>query len=199
MRRANLLSMTDEFLTSVLGPSGAKALSKALDRSPQLAHALVPRTILSWVGLACRLGYSGTVPGTDVQVSFTKSTAGYDGTVDDFSLQSASIYQLSSALALALGVRPSEAPKQLKDLDLARLGKSIDLLVKYNTVRTHRMVKTEPKAGFAGALEPNKPIAQGSQEAAAPEKPKLTIAKLNKPLPIKTVGMPTATPDKKTP
>ncbi len=135
-----------QFLKSVLGDDGACALRKAVERREDLGNALVPRTILSWIGIAARTDYRGALPGlSNTYVSFKKGERGYTGevTVDDdvYGFRDASLYHVASAIAVVMGVDGEKVPERLRDVDLARLGKNIDLLVKARVVTEELLQK----------------------------------------------------------
>jgi hypothetical protein len=69
-----------QFLKAVLGEDGAKALAKAAERAPELGNALLPRTIMAWLGVASRDDFEGTIPGVEnTYLQFTKAEAKYSG------------------------------------------------------------------------------------------------------------------------
>lgn len=127
------------FLKSVLGEDGAVALKKAAERSAELENALVPRAILSWLGISARTDYEGELPGLDnTYLQFKKSEDLYSGSIsiDDgiYNFDSATLYHLAASIAVSMGVDSDKVSSDVRDLDLARLGKSIDLLVKARVV-----------------------------------------------------------------
>lgn len=133
------------FLQEVLGPDGAEALLKAVRRSPSLAAVLVPRAILSWTMAAASWGYDGPIPGLmGSSVTFRKAeTPGlFNGTIDASSLHVAladtTLYRIAAHVAMALQAEPEPLDKKLRDLDIARLGKSIDALAKAQLLMQHR-------------------------------------------------------------
>lgn len=122
-----------QFLTAVLGDSGASALVKASERSEVLEHALVPRTILAWIGAAPT--FEGHVPGIDaVYVTFQKSESGFSGsvTVEDglYKFENQSLFHVAATVAVAMGIEEDHVHPDLRAVDIERLGKSIDMLVK---------------------------------------------------------------------
>ena len=130
-------SKSTAFLREVLGDAGAEALLKAVGRSPALASVLVPRAIIGWAISAANWGYEGPVPGQlESLVEFRKSetpglfsgaiTSQLGGTI---AFTDTTLYRLAAHLAMAVGVDATPDPG-LRDLDLARLGKSIDALAK---------------------------------------------------------------------
>jgi len=133
------------FLREVLGPDGAEALFKAVRRSPVLSQVLVPRTIISWTLSASAYGYQGPLPGlTKSFVEFRKSESPglYSGSLtvgdDTIPFTNTTLYRLAAHVAIALGTEPGAVHADLRDLDLARLGKSIDILTKA------RLLKAQP-------------------------------------------------------
>lgn len=124
-----------QFLKAVLGEDGAKALSKAAERAPELGHAVLPRTIMAWLGVATRDDFEGTIPGVqNTYLQFTKSESKYSGSVsvgdEVYSFEAATILHLGACVAVALGSDHERMSPGLRDLDIQRLGKNIDTLVK---------------------------------------------------------------------
>jgi hypothetical protein len=136
-----------DFLDEVLGVAGAKALRKAIDRQPSLRPLLVPRAILAWVAMASRLGFEGLVPAHDVPVNLTKTETGYSGRVGEESFDSETLYRVAARVAVAMGV-DGQLPADTRALDLERLGKSLDALVKVNVVRELKKAVLDPAAGY---------------------------------------------------
>lgn len=133
-----------EFLTVVLGADGAGALKKALDKSPQLSAVLLPRTILSWTLSASNWGYEGPIPGVAksfINLRRSETPGLYSGAISTpagtVTFVDTTLYRLAAHLALTLDVDPRVAP-ELKDVDLARLGKSIDVLTRANLLSKAR-------------------------------------------------------------
>jgi len=135
------------FLIELLGPDGARALAKAASRSELLAHAIVPRTIIAW--LRSTDEFSGEVPGAPGRVvEFQKSSAGFTGSVtiqeQRYEFQNESLFHAAGALAVAVGIDSTSVPDDLKNVDLERLGKSIDLMVMVQ--RALKLSKREEKS-----------------------------------------------------
>lgn len=162
------------FLKAVLGEDGARALQKAAERSEDLGNAIVPRAILSWLGIVGRADYEGDVPGVDnTYLHFAKHESLYDGSIaigdEVYTFDNASVYHVASAVAVSIGA--DLAPAQtLRDADIARLGKSIDLLAKARAATeellSRKMVKVD-KPGNAA-----QPIGPASPEAPQATQPK---------------------------
>lgn len=146
---------TENFLREVLGLDGAGALLKAVARAPILEPVLVPRTILSWLATAIRIGYEGCLPGLDnsylvisknEQDNFTGAVT-IGGAVYEF--EDTSITHVAAALGMALGVHLSGIDPMIKSQDLTKLGKTIDLLVKAKIV-TKELAKNTPASVYRG-------------------------------------------------
>ena len=191
--------MTDRqhnFLQAILGPSGASALKKATDRSELLEQALLPRSVFAWVS---NVGdFEGSIPGTDeVLLSFEKSESGFTGCVGLHKFENASVIHVAAALAVALGADKPYG-EEAKSLDLERLGKSLDLLVRSKLIQD-RLEKSEEedddklsdeeferkydcerlktrKAARAKSEELNKAAMEAPVKSAAPEAPAPTVA-----------------------
>lgn len=93
----------------------------------------MPRAILAWIQSASL--YEGEVPGVpQAFVSFQKSDVGFSGSVglgdDTYKFEGASLFHLAASVAVAMGVEYEEVSADLRDLDIEKLGKSIDLLAK---------------------------------------------------------------------
>ncbi len=177
-----------EYLSAILGSQGAQALEKAAQRSPQLVPALLPRAVLSWISLMAPLGFSGEIPGSSgTHLSFdaplTKAEGEgaaqqYAGTVkvkdNTYKFKNASLYQLAAAVLLSLNANVSTA--DLEDKELAKLGKSIDLLVKANFYGP--LAKADLPGAVAGPkapLAPSGPTAPSAPKVGAgtPKAPSL--------------------------
>ncbi len=136
-----------------------QALKQACNRSEELGSTVVPRAIYSWLSVAALGDFEGEIPGvSNSYLHFQKSDDWYTGSVSIgdsiYTFDQASIYQVASAVAVSIGADLDPHP-DLRDLDIARLGKSIDLLVKARVLRkakpkgsTRRCVKqTAPNTG----------------------------------------------------
>lgn len=140
-----------KFLIELLGPQGARALAKASDRSESLGKALVPRTIVGWLRAVNE--FHGTIPGSDMAVSFAKSEHGFDGYVQlepgqNYPLRGASLVHVAGALAVAIGLNTDDMA-DIRRLDLDKLGKSIDQMVKAEQVK-RSAGQSRPEESSAG-------------------------------------------------
>ena len=172
------------FLSRILGVDGSEAMARAVDRHEPLESVLLPRAILSWIKAVGPFGHDGSIPGVaDSHLKFSKNEEGFAGSVNiyDFvyEFEKASVFHLASSLALALDVDPTGIG--IKDLDIERLGKSIDMLVKATIVKEElAKVKAPEQAG--GAASPIQPIQAVAPAPVAPATPKMAEApKMAKP------------------
>lgn len=122
-----------KFLIQLLGADGARALAKASDRSEALGDVLVPRTIVAW--LRANDAYDGEIPGSDQHCAFVKSEKGFTGNVQmepdfDYHFRNAPLTHVAGAIAVAMGMGSASVPDEVRRLDLEKLGKNVDLMVK---------------------------------------------------------------------
>lgn len=125
------------FVKAVLGEDGAAAIHKAAAQSPTFEHAVLPRTILGWLEVATTFEYEGQIPGVEgTHVSFKKSDGSFSGKINldggDYAFDKASAMHVAAGIAVALGATPEQVAEGVRNVDIARLGKSIDLLAKTN-------------------------------------------------------------------
>lgn len=183
--------MKQEFLIAVLGARGAAALDR-LSEIPGAADVVPPRVAISW--LAKHTEFEGAVPGCrDLALVFQKSEVGYTGvlgrpsTGEQHIFASAPIEHVAAAVCAYIGVEPGFGV--VKHTDMARLGRTIDLLVKAQIKPAHSMApgmtrerrpmtptrRAVPVKGASGV--PKAPEEHAEPTAAAPasvaRKPKL--------------------------
>lgn len=127
-----------DFLEEVLGVDGAKALVKASERAEKLKNVIVPRAILSWVNAAAQMSYTGAIPGIKGCLEFAKSECSGEMAIgkDTYEFNAAGVFSVAAAMAVSLGADDDQFDTNLKDKDIVRLGKSIDLLVKSKMARS---------------------------------------------------------------
>lgn len=138
----------DAFLEAVVGVAGAEALRKAADSSSAIENAIVPRAIIAWLAVVGRVGsYEGVFPGNpDSRLEFKKNERGtFNGsvTISDkvFPFENASVLHLAATMAVALDSDISPDPG-MRDIDLARLGRSVDVLAKAQFVLENEVKKS---------------------------------------------------------
>lgn len=152
------MSKASQFLTEVLGPAGSAALEKAISREPRLSSALTPRAVLSWLSVVAQGRYTGTLPGVDdCQFNMCKAETGFDGSVtigpELYTFKKSSIYHVGAALTVALGVDQAKVSESVHSKTLAKLGKSIDTLVKARIAHDQQLKKA------IAAIAPGKEMA----------------------------------------
>ena len=122
--------MQNLFLTALLGEAGAAAVQH-LSKMLPVERFLVPRAALAWLH-TLEGSWEGAVPGTGVPLTLAKTEDGWTGAVvldgTSYGFVGASPAHVAAALTLAVGGR-TDRP-HLKGLDLARVGRTVDLLVK---------------------------------------------------------------------
>jgi GNAT superfamily N-acetyltransferase len=140
------------FLVATLGEDGAQALAKAAERWPPLAAVLVPRAIMAWLTVVD--DFEGQLPGVDnTYLSFTKAEEAYTGTIavgdTSYGFEAATPAHLAASIGISMGLDADDLDPALRDLDLQRLGKSIDLLVKARkAVYDLGKRQLDPNAGY---------------------------------------------------
>jgi len=158
------------FLQAVVGDDGANALNKAAERAAELERAIFARVVLAWLDVTAPFGYDGNVPGTNVPFVFAKSENHFAGSIalngEMHHFTDASIAHLAGCVAVSLGLDHERVSPFAKNEQLAKLGKSIDLLVKSQLVKTLPTVKA--------AIKPNKTRLPGT--TAKPIQPVAPIA-----------------------
>ena len=140
------------FLLDVLGVEGAQALKKAINQFCDLEGAVIPRAAWGWLETAPLDIYDGVIPGQNSQLAFNKSEAGFTGQIEIgnefYKFENATTSHLVAALALALDIDQERISASVKDLDLFRLGKNLDLLTKAH--RISKLIKKEWLQGGKG-------------------------------------------------
>ncbi len=129
-----------DFLRAVLGPDGTAALLKAAERSAALGSALLPRAALAWVKASP--SYKGEIPGLPgTSVSYELGDGGFTGSIsigkELHKFEKASLFALAASVSVAVDMDRAPVPG-LRDLDIEKLGKSIDGLAE---VRAKSMAK----------------------------------------------------------
>ncbi len=169
------------FLKAVLGEDGAASLKKASDRLGDLEGVVVPRAIMAWLGVVARGDYEGELPGVeDSYLDFAKNDNGtYSGSISIgegvFPFHNATVFQLAASMAMALGSGEIQIDGNFKDVDLVRLGKSIDLLAKAKYVSVldtlTKAIPGPPQAPTqAGAPTPANPPTKQKDKGPKPPK-----------------------------
>lgn len=167
-----------QFLQAVVGIDGAMALAKAAEKADELEQAIFPRTILAWLDVTAPFGHEGTIPGVDIHFNFNKSEKGFKGSIvvkgELYSFENVPLAHIAGCVAVALGLDHERLNPLVKSEQLAKLGKSIDLLVKSHLVKTSWNVKARRKYHFEpGSDKPaqspllSRPLLLGSHQVEA--------------------------------
>jgi hypothetical protein len=162
-----------QFLTAVIGVDGARALAKATSASADLEWAIFPRVVMSWLEVQGHApSFNEGLPGVDeVRLNFRKSEDAFTGSInigpDVYAFRDATLYHVAGSVAVALGASPDHAP-ELRSPALAKLGKSVDLLVRS---RTLRKMQAAHAGGARGAKPPGVAAAPIPPSAAQPPVP----------------------------
>jgi hypothetical protein len=122
--------MLPKFFNSVLGSSGFAVMQNLAKASVELESYLSPRIIVGWLRHSL---YGRIVVPTECPLTkLNKSGYGYSGATNidgvDYSFSNSSEEHVAAVITIALG--KSVEPVDVKDIDLARLAKTIDLLCK---------------------------------------------------------------------
>jgi hypothetical protein len=138
------------FLQAVAGEDGANALAKAAAFGPDVEWAIFPRAVMAWLEAVSHIPYDADLPGVaGTRLKLSKNESTYSGCItlgsDLYTFRNASMFHVAGSVAVALGDDADHAPALVSPA-LAKLGKSIDLLVRSKTLR--KMAK--PKGGAAG-------------------------------------------------
>lgn len=166
------MTTSSAFLAAVLGRPGA-ALAKSLEGS-DLGAWLPARAALGWVQTAGEHG--DTIPGTSIPCSLVKGVVGWTGRLGTYSFIEASDVHAAAAVAVHLNAVPGRP--DLKDVDLARLGKTVDALVKAQKRRG-----AAGEGGLSIAAAPQAPVAPvgaippGGEDKAAADQEKQAKAR----------------------
>ena len=140
----------EEFLKNLLGDSGYGALLPLL-KNEEISAFVIPKVIVSYLS-RCELGRI-ELPFFD---SLIKSDSGYSGFIKikdvDHSFEKNIEEQIAAIVSVLLNKTLSSS---LKGLDLAKLSKTIDLLIKSQSDK----FKIEPPEGKLQQVPPKAPIA----------------------------------------
>ena len=146
------------FLKAVLGQDGAAALKKAADRLGGLEDTILPRAVLAWLSVAARGDYEGAIPGIDDSyLDFTKNENGsYSGSIamgeGIVPFYNATVFNLAASIALSLGAE--QFSDSFKNVDLVKLGKSIDIMAKAKFVsNADELAKGAPGPAHLGTKD----------------------------------------------
>lgn len=151
-----------ELLEALVGVEGAAALASASQRIPHLESAVLPRALYSWLSLAAPGGYDAPLPGLpDTHLALRKSEDGVSGVVEmagqTYDFEAVSLLHVSAAIGVLGGFADTISP-EIPDDTLARLGKSVDLLVKARAVREVLTKAAAPEYEFEHERSASTPV-----------------------------------------
>jgi hypothetical protein len=169
-----MISRKLQFLQAVVGEDGARALSKAAERAVELDQAIFPRTILAWLDVHSSYGHEGVVPGIDsVPFQFKKTEKGFDGSIavngEMHCFRDASLDHVAGCVAVALELDHERISSQVRPEQIMKLGKSIDLLVKSQLVKTSWNAKMRRKYHFETGSDTPAPDRYGDPSPLDPD------------------------------
>lgn len=178
--------MIAEFLEAVLGRPGAAALGP-LQKSV-FAPWIPARAALAWVGETSESG--PFLPGTSIPMVLAKTEYGWSGVVGDYGFVDASASHVVAAMTVHLGFVPGRP--DIKSQDLARLGRTIDALVKAEKTKGGGG-GDEGGKGAADAAIPHTdatPPTAVAPPMKGPKKPRVKLPAVPKTPSSKPVGIP---------
>lgn len=172
-----------QFVNAVLGQNGVPLVNLAKHNSDIEAY-LLPRVVVSW--LKSVVGVQDSIPGSDISMVLAKSEHGFSGVIDidgiGYSFKDASIDHTTATVVTAFGEVINKS--ELKNSDLAKLGKTIDLLVKSKKEHEHGTQEVAKPIEPIDHIKPT-PVAPKASKAAKPKRyripkiPKVASLKLS--------------------
>ena len=168
------------FLKNIIGEKGIEALDALIKMSPTLKSYISPRVVIGWLRNA-KYGQIPNIPESPFS-SLVKNGYGFTGTalVKSEQYTFSNVPEEHVAAIVTLAFNEVLEPVSTKDVDIAKLAKTIDLLVKAQT--KVQFERTKP-ANNLEPMPPVKPDTQNVQTQAV--KPKLP--KLKKPVGFKPI------------
>jgi hypothetical protein len=136
---------------------------------------------MAWLGIIARNDYEGALPGIqDSYIDFAKNENGtYTGSIaigeGIFPFHDATVFHLAASISLALGSEQLSDDSSFKDMDLVKLGKSIDLMAKAKYITTlDDLMKGAPGPPHAPVVTgvPEAPVPGTKQKEKGPKPPK---------------------------
>lgn len=163
----------DIFLDSVLGTAGVDALTPLIKASPEIAAYILPRAVVAFINTILP-GIATELP--NCPVFLTKSNLGYSGVAElngsEYAFSDADASHVAAVVSIALDAKPGRP--NLKDVDLARLGKTIDALVKAQRRRHgEASVGTGTNAAPIPPEAPEPPVPTQTAEQKKTKRPRL--------------------------
>jgi hypothetical protein len=174
--------MLPSFFKEILGEQGASVMMQLAKTSKELGAYLTPRIIVSWL----RQSEYGAmpIPAGCPLTSLTKNGYGYSGTSNilgqDYSFKNSSEEHIAAVIAVASNQKIE--PVEVKDVDLARLAKTIDLLCKIALKAPNDQHERTQTASNIQPEEPIQPVLKQPAQNQTKTPVKSRIPKIKKPL-----------------
>jgi hypothetical protein len=148
-----------EFLDRIVGVVGRNALNKAIAAIPPIGSVVIPRAIVSWLSVISKVGFEGEIPG--MEQSYLTLTKAEDEKLTGamtiggqmYTFEGADLLHVAASLGVALGIDLEPIDENLRNKDLTKLGKSIDLLVKSEFIKQAKLTKANDDS--TAAAPPN--------------------------------------------
>ncbi len=140
------------FLRFIVGNEGTDALNKAINSIPPIGSVVVPRAIVAWLSIISKVGFEGSIPGVPqsfLGLSKTENNSLTGAmTIGDqlYTFEGADLLHVAASLGVALGIDLEPVSDNLKNKDLTKLGKSIDLLVKSEFIKQAKLSKSNDES-----------------------------------------------------
>lgn len=163
------------FLAAVLGTPGAAVLTELAKSEPAYEGYLIPRAALAWLRLTESSEQLPGVPEVAMRLAEGGGYIGIDGL--HFRLEGAPQERVAAYIAKALDA--AVVPASSRDVDLARLGRSVDALAKAQ--KTHGEAGSGVRASPVGAIPPAAPTAEQLTQQNAKKRPPKVPFKAVKP------------------
>ncbi len=124
------------FIKTVLGRAGASALEKIAKADDGIESYLLPRAIVAWLNTLQK--FEGFVPGTeDIPLLLHKTEHGWCGAISNqhqtYGWTNAPETHVAATICVFTGTPPGRP--DLREVDLARLGQTVERLAKAQKVR----------------------------------------------------------------
>lgn len=155
-----------EFFKHILGLQGWRVLESLSKSSENIASYLTPRIVVSWLRQE-DYGQLQVPQGCPLQ-KLAKSGYGYSGATNigglDYNFENVAEEHIAAIITVASGQEIQQT--ETKDIDLAKLAKTIDLLVKAQKIQYERTQNAQ-------YLEPEQPIEPEATQPKQTTKPAL--------------------------
>jgi hypothetical protein len=173
--------MLPNFFKDVLGNSGAAVMQHLAKASEVFEAYLLPRVIVGWLRSSAYGDIN--IPAECPMTALQKTGYGYSGSADfgglEYSFSNAPEEHVAAVITVALG--KSIESVDVRDIDLARLAKTIDMLCKAAPKAPANQFEHQE---VASAIQPEGPIspvltqpAQNKKVAKTPKIPRLKSSK----------------------